>query len=432
VSRDDDKTKMMRTPAGDAETATPPGGTDRTQAVPASGADERTRALPGKTDGADERTRAMPTSDPSPEGTTRIAGTPVAGDATAVIQPRPSAPDATVGLGAAADATAEAPLDDDVTIVRPHTQRRPRLLVRGADGQVQEHTLGEGEVTIGRASSCTLVLANPEVSRSHARIVTGFEGAVLHVVGQRRNTLVNGEVVTGERPLRHGDVVELASERVLFAETAETPSFDTAEPAPPPRSYTIPALAGVAVVALALVAYLLGSRSQPPPPPPPVAAQAPAVVAPAAPAVDPAQQAAQAAAAAAAAREAATAAVREVAEREAAAHEVTQRQDRISKLLYEGDIALLEKRLTTPPDGSAFYAYSEALKLDPENQEARTKIASIIDTYLGWAESARARGNSARARLYADKAGYIHAQAPTAGDAAEITRRVQALGGSIP
>lgn len=430
MSRDDDKTKMMRTPAGDAEPATPPSGTDRTHAVPGSDADERTRTLPGTTDRSDERTRAMPASGPSPEGTTRIAGTPVAGDATAVVQSRSAAADATVGLGTAADATAEAPLDDDVTIVRPHTQRRPRLLVRGADGQVQEHTLGEGEVTIGRASSCTLVLANPEVSRSHARIVSSVEGAVLHVAGQRRNTLVNGEVVTGERPLRHGDVIELASERLLFAETADTPSFDTGEPVPPPRSYTIPALAGVAVVALALVAYLLGSRSQPPPPP--VAAPAPAVVAPAVPAIDLAQQAAQAAAATEAAREAATEAVRAVAEREAAAHEVAQRQERISKLLYEGDIALLEKRLTTPPDGSAFYAYSEALKLDPENQEARTKIASIIDTYLGWAESARARGNATRARLYADKAGYIHAQAPTAGDAATITRRVQALGGSVP
>lgn len=444
MSGSDDRTKLMPTPAGASGAAD-----DRTRAMPRPGADapspapdepesspETAGSPGGNPEGsAEDSTRALadlasPSSSPSSsssDDSTRLLGTSAPDDATAVIGSlgegtQSEDPTMALASGAFAAGGAGEALDDDVTIVRPQAQRRPRLLVQSPAGETEEHALESGEATIGRASSCTLVLANPEVSRKHARIVTNAGGSVLHVEGARRNTTVNGEFVEGERPLKHGDILEMASARLVFAETGETPSFDGEQPvAEAPRSLTVPLIAAVAVTALGLGTYLLISGS-PPPPAPTAPAAAPVAAAP--PAVD---TQAQAAAAAEAAREAAAVAVREVAEREATTARAAAREERIGKLLYEGDIAILEDRLTTPTDGSAVYAYSEVLKIDPENSQARAKIAGIIETYLGWAESA---GNRTRARLYADKAAYIRAQVPTAGDGPALDARISALGGS--
>jgi hypothetical protein len=333
--------------------------------------------------------------------------------------------------GAAAAAPRAETLGDDVTVVRPQARRRPRLLARDASGNVKEHALGDQEMTIGRASTCQIVLANPEISRSHARIIQRPDGTLLKVLGERRNTYVNGQLVGSEQVLRHGDVVELANERLIYAEAAENPPFEAAaEGVSAKRPFPIAAVAAAAVAAVGV--YMLVGRQEPPPPPPPVAQPAapPPPAAPAvAEAVAPAVIAEVAPAAAEAAREAAAQAVREAAEREAAKMAVQDRDERISKLLYEADIAFLENRLTTPTEGSASYAYAEVLKLDPANERARERIIAIIDRYLGWAEEAKGRGNRSRAKLYADKAHYVHGLAPGAGDAAAIESRITALGG---
>ena len=484
MSGSDDRTKLMPTPAGASGAAD-----DRTRAMPKAGADnpaqkqtapdtqeptapdtqeptapdtqeptapdtqeptapdtqeptapdtqeptapDTQEPIPESSSSTDDSTRALPAGDlasrSASDDSTRLLGTSAPDDSTAVIgtlgeDTRSDDPTMALATGAfaAGGAAGADTLDDDVTIVRPQAQRRPRLLVQSPAGETEEHALESGEASIGRASSCTVVLANPEVSRKHARIVTSAGGSVLHVEGARRNTTVNGEFIEGERPLKHGDIVELASARLVFAETADTPSFDAEQPAAEaPRSLTVPLVAAVAVTALALGTYLLIVGS----PPPPVAPAAPVAVAVAPPVVD---TSAQAEAAAEAAREAAASAVREIAEREATAARAASREERIGKLLYEGDIALLEDRLTTPPNGSAVYAYSEVLKIDPENVEAKTKIAGIIEKYLGWAESA---GSRAKARLYADKAAYIRTQVPSAGDGPALDARISALGGS--
>jgi pSer/pThr/pTyr-binding forkhead associated (FHA) protein len=482
VSGPDDKTKLApRPPEGGEATSTKPlgqqppgqtddrtraaipGGDDRTHAI---GGDERTRvAEPASADtaaarapaaGAGDATRAMPAA----SSATPAAPTPAAARAPAAA-PTPAAPDertrvmsggsttpaakpgaegATIAMtqpkgtqaGAAAAAPPAAPLGDDVTVVRPQTRRRPRLLTRDASGNVKEHALGDQEMTIGRASSCQIVLASPEVSRSHARIIQRPDGTLLKVLGERRNTYVNGQLVGSEQLLRHGDVVELANERLVYAEAAENPPFEAAgEAASAKRPFPIAAVAAAAVVAAVGVYLLIGGDEAPPPPTP--VAQPAAPPPPAAPAVAeavaPAVIAEVAPAAAEAAREAAAQAVRDAAEKEAAKIAAQEREQRIGKLVYEADIAFLENRLTTPTEGSASYAYAEVLKLDPANEHAKERIIAIIDRYLGWAEEAKGRGNRQRARLYADKARYVHELAPGAGDAAAIESRIGALGG---
>jgi hypothetical protein len=117
------------------------------------------------------------------------------------------------------------------------------------------------------------------------------------------------------------------------------------------------------------------------------------------------------------------------------AEEERRRQDeearrieaRVREYVYEGDVAFLEKRYTTPPDGSAVFAYREALRLDPTNERALDQTAQIIDQYLSWAEAAAGRGQTSRARQHYERAAYVHGEVPAAGDAEVITARLEAM-----
>jgi pSer/pThr/pTyr-binding forkhead associated (FHA) protein len=476
VSQSDEKTKVARTPdppatSGEAARALPASGDDATKVVPTGPADERTQVLPkaprepdqrgretaGTAPGSadDERTRALPTA-PPPAGRGGTApASPDAGDDRTRALPTapppagrggtaPAPPDAgddrtralpatpelarqggpendrTVALGHATRTGTTLPggvfpsrpdaADDEATVVRPQPIRRPRLLVRGADGAVREQALTGAEVSIGRASSCDLVITNPEVSRAHARIIARDAGRVLQVVGSRHNTRVNGEQVDGEHLLRHGDVIELASERLVYAEDAQSPPFDEGAPTSR-RPLVIAAVAvGLVVVGAILAASLLGERA-------PVPDQRDVISPPAEqrPAPAPGANVEQ---------------PEEVPPQAPPGPSDTEvaRAERIRKLLYEGDIAFLENRLTTPTDGSAFFAYHEALKLDPENARALGQIGAIIEKYLAWAEAAAAHGDRRQSKVYADKAVYLHRQVPAAGDADAIATRLEALG----
>ena len=123
--------------------------------------------------------------------------------------------------------------EEDATMVRPRLRGRPRLILRDAAGSEREVALLAPDVSIGRASTCAVVLENAEVSRIHARIVATGDDHALIAVGARHNTYVNGEAVTGERLLRHGDVIQLASERLIYAETDDVPRAVSTAPAAP-------------------------------------------------------------------------------------------------------------------------------------------------------------------------------------------------------
>jgi putative peptide zinc metalloprotease protein len=63
-----------------------------------------------------------------------------------------------------------------------------------------------GEITIGRAPGATLVLADPTVSRTHARI---SDGGVLEDAGSSHGTYLDGHRVTGPAPLHDGAKIRL-------------------------------------------------------------------------------------------------------------------------------------------------------------------------------------------------------------------------------
>lgn len=98
---------------------------------------------------------------------------------------------------------------------RSHSQTRSRLLL--PDGQAV--TLGNSVVTVGRLPECTIVLADPNVSRLHAEIrPTGPGSDDYEVVdkGSTNGTRVNGMPITGARRLAAGDAITLGATTIGF------------------------------------------------------------------------------------------------------------------------------------------------------------------------------------------------------------------------
>lgn len=89
---------------------------------------------------------------------------------------------------------------------------------------------GIGTLSIGRRSSCDLVLNDRQVSREHARIIVGAESAAVEDLSSSNGVSVNGQVVKGLRRLQVGDEIKIGSqviEVVGFSEGAAVEEDDT-------------------------------------------------------------------------------------------------------------------------------------------------------------------------------------------------------------
>ena len=98
---------------------------------------------------------------------------------------------------------------------------RPLPRVRGTGGEPEVAVVGglaaglslalpaDGEVVLGRAKDCDLVLDDPEVSRHHASVVVSRGAAALTDRGSRNGTGFRGYRVTGESPFDAGDTAQL-------------------------------------------------------------------------------------------------------------------------------------------------------------------------------------------------------------------------------
>ncbi|MFM7207504.1 MAG: sigma 54-interacting transcriptional regulator [Planctomycetaceae bacterium] len=73
-----------------------------------------------------------------------------------------------------------------------------------------------GRVTLGRAPSNDVVLHDERASRVHAEVSDGDGRWLIRDLNSRNGTLVNGEPVTGERPLASGDMIKIGLVRVCF------------------------------------------------------------------------------------------------------------------------------------------------------------------------------------------------------------------------
>ncbi len=90
---------------------------------------------------------------------------------------------------------------------------RPAAVVL-VDGS--RHPLDGDLVTIGRQASCTIVIADNNISRVHARFRAGDYGWTIEDLGSTNGTKVDGVLITEPTLLNHGQFIALGSLQLHF------------------------------------------------------------------------------------------------------------------------------------------------------------------------------------------------------------------------
>ncbi len=85
-----------------------------------------------------------------------------------------------------------------------------------------------GEYTIGRAVDAYIHVEDSSISRQHARLLNSDEGFFLEDLGSANGIAVNGEFVSGRRPLQFGDMVHIG--KVPFRIDPEVAGEPSASP----------------------------------------------------------------------------------------------------------------------------------------------------------------------------------------------------------
>lgn len=116
-----------------------------------------------------------------------------------------------------------------------------RLIVRRGPQPNQVYELTQDIITIGRDATNEVSINDPEVSRHHCRLTRAAGGFTIEDLGSTNGTFINGQRVTGARPLTSGVQVGLGETVVLHYEAA---SMSAGGPYPGPGpSATMPAAA---------------------------------------------------------------------------------------------------------------------------------------------------------------------------------------------
>ena len=120
--------------------------------------------------------------------------------------------DAAVQVGSCAVAVAK-----PVASERPAPQSTPtahKYSVLMADGS--RHTLDGDLVTVGRQASCSIVIADSNISRVHARFRAVDNGWTIEDLGSTNGTKVDGVLITEPTLLSHGQLIALGTLQLHF------------------------------------------------------------------------------------------------------------------------------------------------------------------------------------------------------------------------
>ena len=94
-----------------------------------------------------------------------------------------------------------------------------------------------GEVVLGRAETCHIVVNHRSVSRANTRITTIRGEAAVTDLESRNGTRVNGKLITGPHALACGDVIAIHDVELTFHEAAgshdDSPTNESGEYAAP-------------------------------------------------------------------------------------------------------------------------------------------------------------------------------------------------------
>lgn len=113
----------------------------------------------------------------------------------------------------------------------PMMNDRPVLIAREGQLAGQRWTIETDEFIIGRGGDSGLVLPERQVSRHHVRITREGDRYMLHDLGSKNGTHVNGKRLTGSTLLRDGDQVQIAlCVTLMFVGTDATVPLTWEEP----------------------------------------------------------------------------------------------------------------------------------------------------------------------------------------------------------
>ena len=81
----------------------------------------------------------------------------------------------------------------------------------------RELPLRQGDNVIGRTGArAAIVIADPHVSATHARIVIAGDSATIEDLDSKNHTMVGATRITDAHPLEAGDVIRLGGPSVIF------------------------------------------------------------------------------------------------------------------------------------------------------------------------------------------------------------------------
>jgi len=146
-----------------------------------------------------------------------------------------------------------------------------RLVVRRGPQPNQTYDLNKDIITVGRDITNDITINDPECSRHHMRFTRGAGGFTLEDLGSTNGTFVNGQRLTGAKPLSNGDMIGLGETVTLGYELARGGAGATVSSAPPQEPIT---------------AANPMRQQAPPVQPPPQQSYSPSPVAPQAPSYD--------------------------------------------------------------------------------------------------------------------------------------------------
>jgi sigma-B regulation protein RsbU (phosphoserine phosphatase) len=99
-----------------------------------------------------------------------------------------------------------------------------RLHIVPADGEPYDSLFDSETLVIGRSSTSDLALADPFLSRHHARLSRDGEKTLVEDLGSRNGTFLNGQLVEEPTPTGPGDVIKLSGSIISIHAADDEPT----------------------------------------------------------------------------------------------------------------------------------------------------------------------------------------------------------------